>query len=155
MQTLSKSNEMHYTQLPARTKVYRKPTISPGVVSPLNGRLCLTSGIDPRHPYAGNAMSSDDVCEIARESAASTSSSPLRKGEMPRRGTALDESASSSDGRTCANEDMPSRFIRVCITSGEAPASAGRYTFMATTDAPKSTLAQMANRATKIHSYDE
>ena len=40
-------------QLPARTKVYCESNISPGVVSPPNGRLCLTNGINPRHPYAG------------------------------------------------------------------------------------------------------
>ena len=105
-------------------------------------------------------MPNDDMREIARESAALTSSSPLREDDVPRRGTVtdpfvLDESTSSSDGRTCGDEDVPSRFIRACMTSGEALASAGRYAFMATTDAPKPTLAQMANNATKIHSGDE
>ena len=41
------------------------------------------------------------------------------------------------------------------MTSGEALASAGRYVFMATTDAPKPTLAQVANCSTKIDNGDE
>ena len=41
------------------------------------------------------------------------------------------------------------------MTSGEALESTGKYAFMTTTDAPKPTLAQMANSATKIHSGDE
>ena len=53
MQTLTKNNTIHHNKLPARTKGYRGLNISPGVVSLPNGRLCLTNGIHPRHPYAG------------------------------------------------------------------------------------------------------
>ena len=91
-----------------------------------------------------DAMPSDDMRETARESAALTLSSPLKEDDVPNRATVVDD-ASSSDGRACRDEDIPSRLIRACMTSGDAFASAGRYTFIAMTDAPKLTLEQVEN----------
>ena len=112
-----------------------------------------------------DAMPSEEMREVARESATLNSSLSLREADVPSRGIIADSfpsdescspSVSSSDARICADwEDSPLELIRADMTSGEALARAGRYAFMATEDVPKPTLAQIANTATRIHSGDE